>query len=127
MAHWSGSPRVPKSIIPKDIEQFFEEADIERTWEYLHKTFKVNVKYYKPLFEADAKTHDWNKVESFARFGKDHFEDAINKLAHRGKHTWFLLMRYMVRHKIEAWEKKGREDRKQYGVDSRYKTQNFKY
>lgn len=98
------------SIIPDDVKAVFDEVDIEKTWDYLEKTFRLNKPKWRRLFEEQYSTssREFSKVELFVRFGKQHLEEPICKLLFRDSnysHTWLGLIRYIVRDKIAEKEK----------------------
>jgi hypothetical protein len=91
-------------IIPNDIKAVFNEVDIEKTWDYLEKTFRLNKTKWKRLFEEEKLLpSNLSKGERFIIFGKRHLEEPICKLLFRdvGKsQTWIGLIRYIVKDKI---------------------------
>jgi hypothetical protein len=105
------------SVIPEDIRIVFDEGDIELTWDYLEKVFHFNKKVWKPIFEEKylRSTRELTKMEIFVRFGREHFEQAINVILGRveGHPTWLKLIRYIVRDKI-------REKQKEYDAKRNY-------
>lgn len=113
----------PESIIPKDIQEVFDEVDIEKTWDYLEKTFHLNKTKWKGLFEEQygKSSRQYNKVELFVRFGKEHLEEPICKIIYRDpfySRTWMALIRFIVKHKIAEKEKEAAADKAKYGVSS---------
>jgi hypothetical protein len=131
---WSARRRDAESvsIIPRDIQDLFDEVDIERTWDYLEKTFKLNKKLWKAKFEDEYKvsSREFSKVELFVRFGKEHFEFSICQLIFRNPvydHTWLKICRYIVKDKIEERKKEEESVRKEYGRSSSYKRTNRQY
>ena len=123
--------RTPSSIIPREIAAVFDELDIDRTWDYLEKTFHLNKKKWKADFEqAYVKaTREISKVELFVRYGREKIQPLLNQLLFRDpKHpTWFMLIRYIVKDKIK--KEMDRQDMimNEYGRNSAYKTYNRKY
>ena len=83
-------------IVPNDIKAVFDELDIEKTWDYLEKTFRLNKIKWKRLFEEERLLpSNLSKGERFIIFGKRHLEEPICKLLFRdhGKsQTWIGLM-----------------------------------
>ena len=102
------------SIIPDDVKAVFDELDIEKTWDYLEKTFRLNKAKWKGLFEEHYSTssREFSKMELFVRFGKQHLEEPICRLLFRDpnySHTWFGLIRYIVKEKIAEREKEANQ------------------
>lgn len=128
---FKGGNREVSSIMPKELQAVFDEVDIEKTWDYLQKTFKLKKSKWKPLFEQEylQTTREYNKVEVFARFGKKHLEMPINVLLFRDTAypTWIGLLKFMVSDKLKAKEQEADYVKKVYGRDSRYKLTHPKY
>lgn len=129
--NWPGKPREIISLMPKELQEVFDEVDIETTWDYLQKTFKLKKSKWKPRFELEfiQTTREYSKVELFARFGKKHLEKPINVLLFRDEShpTWFRLMKYIVADKLKQKEEEANHIKNSYGRDSRYKINNPKY
>ena len=121
----------PPSVVPRDIAEVFEETDMEKVWDYLEKTFHVNKKKWKANFDGEFRksTRDVTRIELFARFGRKHFEPALNKLLCREERhpTWFLLLRFIVVDKIKRVEEERGKVAKMYGRQSGYKIHNPRY
>ncbi|MFZ1809323.1 MAG: hypothetical protein WAU36_18965 [Cyclobacteriaceae bacterium] len=128
---FKGGNREVSSILPKELQDVFDELDIEKTWVYLQKTFKLKTSKWKPLFDQEFKqtTREYNKVEVFARFGKKHLEKPINVLLFRGESypTWIGLLKFIVADKLKQKEQEANHIKKVYGRDSSYKIHNPKY
>lgn len=131
MASFKPRDPTPISIIPEDVAAVFDEVDIEKTWDYLEKIFRLNKKKWKPAFEEMLlkSTREYSKVELFVRFGKKNFEPAINTLLFRGDHypTWINLVRFIVKDKIKEAEQERGRIAKMYGRSSSYKIYNRNY
>lgn len=102
-----------ESIMPYELRIVFDETDIKKTWEYLHLTFRFNIEkwealYYQRLRESP---RGLSKMEVFARFGRDHFEKAINHILYRDNlhsDTWFNLLKFIVKDKLKEKKKESR-------------------
>lgn len=68
-----------ESIMPYELRAVFDETDIEKTWQYLYTTFHFNIVKWKAIYEVELENspRGLTKMEVFARFGKQHFEKAI--------------------------------------------------
>ena len=102
--------------MPLDLKAAFEEEDIEKTWKLLDEKFHVNVKKWKEVFEKmyQKSQRELSKMEVFARFGKQYLEEPIAKLVFRDPyygHTWFELLKYVVRHKLNERKKEASYNR----------------
>jgi len=100
----AANSRVIKSIIPEDIQKNFDESDIEKTWMYLERTFKVNVKEWKKVYEEEYRYKGTTRIEFFVRFLRNKFEHPICQLTYRdpqNTHAWLHIIRYIVKIKYE--------------------------
>jgi hypothetical protein len=92
------------SIIPNDIKAVFNDVDIDKTWDYLEKTFRLNKKQWKRLFEEEKLLPSkLSNAERFIIFGQRHLAEPICKLLFRDylrSETWIGLIRYIVKDKI---------------------------
>jgi hypothetical protein len=104
--------------IPNDIGLVFDELDIERTWDYLEKFFRLNKKWWKQDFEEHyiRSTRELTKMEIFYRYGKANFQPAFNVILARAEDypTWAKLIRYIVRDKIREKQKELEANRNYY-------------
>ena len=108
-----------ESIMPLEIRQVFDETDIEKTWDYLHTTFRLNKAKWKADFEEEFRksSRQYSKEELFIRFGKQHFEEPICILIYRKafhSNTWMDLIKYIVRDKIMEKKREAEERYNRY-------------
>ena len=102
-----------RSIMPVELREAFEEEDIERTWEYLYKTFHFNISKWKVEYKAYLmeSPRGITQMEAFARFGRANFQKPIDFILKRNldySETWFNLMKFIVKDKLKEKRKESR-------------------
>ncbi len=119
------------SAIPKDVAEVMDELDIDKTWDYLEKTFRLNKTRWKKDFE-DAyvkSTRAYSKLELFIRYGHQNIQPGLNIILFRKDNypTWINMIRYIVADKIQKAEEERGRIAQEYGRNSGYKIHNRKY
>ena len=90
--------------LPRDVENSFEEAHIQKIWNVLEEKFSFNIKGWKEDFNKYLanQSREISERQAFIEFGLKKIQPLLNGILKRTDYhpTWINLMRWIIKNKI---------------------------
>ena len=89
--------------LPRDVENSFEEAHIQKIWNVLEEKFSFNIKGWKEDFNKYLanQSREISERQAFIEFGLKKIQPLLNGILKRTDYhpTWINLMRWIIKNK----------------------------
>lgn len=89
--------------LPRDVENAFEEAHIQKIWFVLEDKFSFNTKAWKEEFNKylTTQSREISERQAFVEFGLKRIQPILNGILKRTDYhpTWINLMRWVVKNR----------------------------